>query len=219
MVNLRGVVLAAIAGMLVATAAAAQQVQRPAWRVGDAWTFRTTTTYADQSKPDVVRHSRQSVVSATREAIELLSTDDAGGRAVASTWTWTADGEVVSRRSPGQAVQYFKPPIRFHQWPSQPGQRWSSSFDTVLADGKRVDSLALEFHVVGWEPVTVPAGTFRALKTVGRSQRPNTAYTSEAESWFAPEAGRRVKLVEKNYLDGRLVTTLVNELVEFRLAR
>lgn len=219
MVKLAIVFLAAVAGFLAAGSACAQKAERPAWRVGDAWTYRITTTYADKSKPAVARVSRQTIASVSSNLIEVSSMDEVGSRTIETTWAWNADGDVVSRRARGQAGQFYRPPIRFHQWPAEAGQRWSSTFDTVMEDGRRLDRVELSFHAVGWETVSVPAGKFRALKSVGKSLRPNTAYSSEAVSWFAPDAKRRVKLEERNFLDGKLVTTLVNELVTYTPAR
>jgi hypothetical protein len=62
----------------------------------------------------------------------------------------------------------------------------------------------------GWEQVTVPAGTFRALRVTVHGTRERTAMTGGAQfvgrfelvAWYAPEAKRYVRLEHKAWSGG-----------------
>ena len=74
-----------------------------------------------------------------------------------------------------------------------------------------------------WDQVTVPAGTFRALRFELRGRRQIPPYTSiavqrfEIRIWYAPEVRRYVRLEHKTWLSGRRPDgDDIVELVEYR---
>ena len=72
--------------------------------------------------------------------------------------------------------------------------------------------------VTGWETVTVPAGTFRALKViqkgVWRRLDNGSSHVQEIAFWYVPEVKRWVKLEATGGL-----TRLIEELVSYDLAK
>ena len=74
------------------------------------------------------------------------------------------------------------------------GRRWSTRFERSR-DGKVVGRTGLDFHIVGRETVTVPAGTFNCFKVemTGRNFRVRGRPPVDIMTtfWFAPEQVRR----------------------------
>ncbi len=76
--------------------------------------------------------------------------------------------------------------------------------------------------VVGWEDVTVPAGTFRAVRIEGTTLLPHVSASgrllqprqSQLTIWYVPEVNREVKRIYDNGRD-----TDVRELTQYRLNR
>lgn len=205
--------LALCAAFLASCQALAPRVERPDWRVGDAWTYRFTTTAADGSTPPSERLSRQTIV-AFREGRILVSSEEGQGRNTTRTnWVWNADGEVLSRSTAGQPTHTYDPPLVFQRWPSVPGQSWSFSFHARTDDGKSLYSRKMDFKVIGWETISVPAGTYRALKSEIHAFSPDGELTGVATSWFAPQVKRRVRFVEQTYVNGKHTSTVSHELL------
>jgi hypothetical protein len=110
---------------------------------------------------------------------------------------------------------FYKPlwgPI--YKYPMQPGNKYNVEFSYNRPDGL-YHNVSATVKVIGWETVTVPAGTFRALKikmeglsnyqfttsygTIGN----DTMYIEEI-IWFAPEIKRHVLyLYESNWWGGQ----------------
>jgi len=209
--------IALSAALLASCQALGPQVVRPDWRVGDAWTYRYTTTTAEGGTLE--RISRQAIVGVSAGRILLSSEEELDGNTTHTKWVWNADGELMSSSTAGQPTHTYDPPLVFHRWPAEPGQSWSLSFQARTDDGESLYSKKLDFNVVGWETISVPAGTYRALKSEIHAYAPDGELTSVSAVWFAPEAKRRVKLVEQTYVRGEHASTIQHELMSYSTRR
>lgn len=130
----------------------------------------------------------------------------------------TGSGEIFYRESDlaatrevvdGVVVMKNTPPRFLYVWPMFVGQTWEQ---TVVEEWpvdhqtvERIDSVVVESE----ETVTVPAGTFKAVKIVYRNKKTGAV---RYEAWYVPELRHVVRLWE-NLASGRRV----RELIAFRL--
>lgn len=71
------------------------------------------------------------------------------------------------------------------------GKRWTARYKLTTLDGERRDG-EYEYKVLGLEKVTVPAGTFDALKVEGRGFNTQRRARLEFTYWIAPGLWRYV---------------------------
>ena len=102
-------------------------------------------------------------------------------------------GRVVQEgRLPDLSLVRFAPPLLRANWPLVPGKAWQTQ-STASAASWRGD-LRSEYKVEGWERLTVPAGTFDAIRVSWstrweNAQRADGAGFPVSESgtyWYAP---------------------------------
>ena len=108
--------------------------------------------------------------------------------ATASYAACLKDGRLLSTASPHDG--------RF-KWPLQVGNSWRARhqfIDKVLHPDWSGPGWQ-KFAVVAWEEVTVPAGTFMAYQVARTDGNWDTAKQEEYVSWYAPEPGLIVKLI------------------------
>jgi len=95
-------------------------------------------------------------------------------------------------------LQAYEKPVPL--WPMQLRPGWSTTLNTYykIPDSNETMPWQLTMHAVRWEPITVPAGQFTALRY---SNLIDFRYTNVSERvagqrkeniWFAPEIGRWV---------------------------
>ncbi len=105
-----------------------------------------------------------------------------------------------------------KPGLWF-AFPLYPGKTWTNHFTWQMAGASRIKGQAEEHgRAFGWEQVTVPAGTFRALKAEVNSRffgRGGMADESALVFWYAPEVNRFVKFDYRSNYEGAFVAELV----------
>jgi hypothetical protein len=171
----------------------------PVWKPGYEWSFQyespsgngTYIWHVDREEAiDGVPH--YVVKTGTRE-IFYRKSDFASSREM-------VDGVIVMKHTP---------PRLNYVWPMQVGQTWDQ---TVLEERpkdrrteERIDTVTVEAE----ETVTVPAGTFKALKIVRRNKKTGAV---RYELWYSPQIKQWVKIREN--LDSGL---RVRELTAFRL--
>ncbi|MFY9344659.1 MAG: hypothetical protein WAT39_19355 [Planctomycetota bacterium] len=152
---------------------------RPEWRVGD----RMTLVRGERSRGTLV------VAAVTDAHYEL----DTGAGVVArrdrdlgNLGEWTSNGEPRHLLAPADT--------RYH-WPLWLGKRWSCEFADVVPGSQSVVMQA-DYVVEDLDTVTVPAGTFEALRIVRTLRlvgQPGTWLTRTQVAWYAPAAGCEVR--------------------------
>jgi hypothetical protein len=165
---------------------AAEFGARPEWVVGETWSFRST----DASDPSADRSTELKVLSKSAQAYEVALKSSRDGERVqqynAAMTEITKVGATPERER------------KFVDWPLTPGKTWT--FDYYEASRRYPDRIyhyTVSAKVLGNEVVTVPAGTFDAVKIAyeGRFTRSDGgSYAKVTQtSWWAPAAARVVK--------------------------
>lgn len=188
-----------IAGVLSATNTLAQtapaRVDGPTVKVGDTWMFNKLNRNGELDYVSVT-----SVTRIDAEGIMLTSSD------LAKTYSATVKrtrGFNLLRIDAPDFAQTFSPDYPNFDFPLQVGKTWkrTAEFTHSKRPGKIVRA-ELEGRVVGWESVTVPAGTFLALKIqLGGWYRVKASEISgrmDDTLWYAPEVRNAVRYEYKD---------------------
>ena len=91
------------------------------------------------------------------------------------------DGVVVQRQNPSQLV---------YAWPLAVGKSWEQSYVLERPVDRQTTNYDILNTVDAEETITVPAGTFRTLKIVGRNRNTSTLVY---EKWYAPDVKSYVR--------------------------
>ena len=150
------VVLTAVV-VLLTTPALAESIEKPKVVAGDTWTYRSTM---EQGPGAHQNHNEITVIRAGASDIligikEVGSTMPPREQLVGSDWS--------RFRSVNGANTVVNQPLNF---PLSPGKSWMIEFkdDHPTNRAHQSERFKEKFAVSGWEDVTVPAGTFKALK-------------------------------------------------------
>jgi len=176
-----------------AASASGKQWPRPEWRVGDRFTL--------------VRGERMKGTFAVTSIVDGAYVLDMGGgseirrdRDLGNLGHWR-QGKDGPERSMSPAD------VRYH-WPLWLGKQWTCEYIDRTRDGRELRMIA-SYEVEEMDRVTVPAGTFDALR-IRRSLRmadaPEEQPTTAQMIWYAPDAGLEVR---------QLLGDSMVELVEF----
>lgn len=171
--------------------AGAKTWERPTWRIGDRFVLQRGEAMKGEFK--LIAITDDAYVLDTGSGVQLRRDRDLG-----NLGEWTPAGEPLHRLQPVDA--------RFH-WPLWVGKRWTCEFLDRAKNGDL--RLQASYHVEGIDAITVPAGTFEALRIVRRVKLVGTPddYLERAQIlWYAPAIGSEVR---------QLVAETLVELVEF----
>lgn len=117
------------------------------------------------------------------------------------TIEYDAQWSLLSSRIPTGAVTSYAPPLPYLSFPAAPGKSWQARVAESMPTGAtRVHEV--RGTIVGWETVTVPAGTFKGLKIVLTdeiSEDGRLVHRGEDTSWYVPEVRRSVKTEEASF--------------------
>ena len=91
------------------------------------------------------------------------------------------NGEVETRRSPPQEIV---------RWPLEVGLEWEQTFISERPKERQTNEMQAVCRIESQDTVTVPAGTFRAFKSVCRNKRNGQTMF---EGWYSPEVGSVVR--------------------------
>jgi hypothetical protein len=174
------------------------QIAKPAVHNGDVWIDRIQGSDREFRIEDV--HDGTMDVSFWGTE---MTTDDAFNIIVYRSLT----------QSSSEPTKSDKPGIWF-AFPLYPGKKWEDKYDWELlgaapAKGKAED----HGSVLGWEDVTVPAGTFHTLKVVVLSRYYGAGgYNDDSKLtfWYAAEVNRFVKFDYRDTIDGAVLAELVS---------
>ena len=75
------------------------------------------------------------------------------------------------------------------------GKKWRTAFQTKTPEG-RLEDVFWEYRAVGFDSITVPGGTYRAIFELGQGESLSSGVAPvalEARSWLHPESGRRLR--------------------------
>ena len=176
---------------IVALAADDQPVQAPYVEVGDCWSYRGENIYNRGPIEDF--EICVTFVNKLKDIIAAVATVKSDGREIDVTYStsWGIYRSLSGMTSP-QGMNFYKFPLHV-------GDAYSNEFEYRDAmSGANRGKVTWKFRVVGWEDVTVPAGTFHALKIEGqgiiqRYDLDSRIFPVMATAWYSPEVNRHVK--------------------------
>jgi hypothetical protein len=191
------------------------QIRAPDVEVDDEWEFLSVTTTSaltlSQPAPTYSRVRVETLLGVTGGSEAMLSSvpiDKPGG---------VATDPLDFYKTPAGTNDYFVRALNVDgrqklRFPLGPGSRWSSS-DPFRARNGASGRIDFEYRAAAWEKITVPAGTFWALKievggwrydlsTIVRGQQ--DPQRIEGTIWYSPEAKCAVK---STYRTGLLTAT------------
>ena len=196
-----------VVAALPAAAAAEDRVDRPELRAGDRWTYRFVRSGPKVKNPKA-RVYELVVTFVGPKAMQSVQTQPDGKQI---DTTWTPEWNVVNDMRSGS----FYPDSGTFRFPLRPGATYTSTYEVARPKADKTDAReTLEVRVVGWEEVTVPAGTFRALRVeaTGTSQRLDLPARGRRHArnpgtlryvyWYVPQVKRWAKMTMEGF-DGR----------------
>jgi hypothetical protein len=165
----------------------------PTFVVGDKWVYNNYESLAD------AKQGHNPGVDTTRIVREInnkgiLVSNPKGTR----QYLYNKDFNWLEAHSKERDT-FYKPFWPTYKYPMRVGDKYKVEFSHNRDDGRDNDYIAT-IRVVGWETVTVPAGTFKALKVemTGHWTHPNPNNRIELWhanfkeiNWFAPEVKMR----------------------------
>jgi WD40 repeat protein len=115
------------------------------------------------------------------------------------TLQFTSEWNLMSSRNPDGSGFDYAPPLKYFAFPLYPGKTWKQiTRETDIKTGA-VREHTLSATVGDWEDVSVPAGTFRAIKITIQTELLDRATgrksTGTDVSWYAPTLRRSVRSV------------------------
>jgi hypothetical protein len=216
--KMMGVLL--VSGMLAMGVALAQSpspIGAPAVKVGDRWTFKRidqVERVEDKKVGEVVWE----IVAVGEKDYELQSTIK-GQESTPMKIVYSRDGGVLAR-----GVIKFDPAEPYLAFPLEHGKEWGGRYHFQSPQTSRTVDAELYGKAVEWESVTVPAGTFKALKitysgtwgTMAGAFRVGGQYVRAG--WYVPEMKQFVRYEFKVLGSNGVQTDLAFELISSKLA-
>ena len=142
----------------------------PEWRRGDRWIYEWT------SGDDRGTRTAEVLEPRTVNGVEYYVVEVG----VTSQQYYTKDLHYAASVQASRVLARAVPPQPWFRWPLTTGAQWEYRGTYEESQGAKARHDA--FSVVGLEPVTVPAGTFRAFKVVRKSDGPDSD-----QYWYAPD--------------------------------
>ena len=181
----------------------------PTVRVGDVWKYNRLDGFTNEIKFEFSR--RVVGISDSEITIEQTIKGRAGYRVIIYDRFWNLIDNGTLKFEPSNGVQSFPVTI---------GKVLRKEYrGTVLKTGASAVCTS-KGQYVGWEKVTVPAGTFDTLRLEDeiecRSTGADAAINKTAhKSWYAPSVNRIVRSESQTLRDGRVREKTCTELVGY----
>jgi hypothetical protein len=158
-------------------------------RIGTTWSAQHTSSGSFGSGTTLVTTRAGERVW---EGQRVLTHESAAG----AMMTRPSDGLRIGFLGADGKPQFLLSPPVGPQYPLTPGQAWTSTSMMTLFPSGTVFPLESEWKVHGFEEVTVPAGTFRALRfTIVDRVRGNV--WNDDTFWLSPELNQTVKVTQR----------------------
>jgi hypothetical protein len=191
--NRRGAVLALVllgAAPPASLAADDQPVLAPYVEPGDCWSYRADGYF--YKGPITDYELCVNFVDTQKDVVLAVATVKSDGREIDTSYSL----EWAERTSIDGLIR--TPEGKFYKFPLRVGDTYKVQYDYREAlRGLIAGTVKWEMKVIGWEDVTVPAGTFHALKIEGRGyterHESQLTYNSTRTIWYVPQVHRHVK--------------------------
>jgi hypothetical protein len=186
-------------------------------RVGDTWHYRVRSIWKNVEERTFVHQVTAVSEREVRETVsEVASGDNAG-----ESKSFGPDPRFVEWRGKGYYFVEFNPFLQVFG-ALQPDTAWKSL--TAPVDDPFYSNWYSQGRVRGWDSVSVPAGSFKALRVELNSSRPARAGSAPEPQrvqyviWYAADAKRTIKHVRTVYAaNGSKLDEQTYELVKYRV--
>lgn len=199
--------------------AGADSVPVPVHVVGD--TYITEVINLADNKPGTKTERKVVYADAGKMVVESKSLSSKKG--TVRVLDYTPDWNLIRSRNPDGSGLDYAPALKYYDFPLTVGKQWQqSSVETDIKSGaQRKHTLSSE--VFGWESVTVPAGTFNAIKVITKSElvdlaKGETTLGSDT-SWYVPELRRSVKSETASRKQDGTEDRQIIQLIEYSLGQ
>jgi hypothetical protein len=213
-------VISLLFGLLVLGSAQAQSqapITAPAVKVGDRWLFKRTDR-VERVEDKRVGEVSWEVLAADDKTYDIQSTIK-GRESEATKTVYSREGGILTR-----GVTKFDPMEPYLAFPLDQGKEWGGRYRFPSAQTSETVDAELHGKAVGWESVTVPAGTFKALKITytGRWGMMRGPYRIGGEyvrsGWYVPEIRQFARYEFKVYGANAVTVDILLELMSSKLA-
>jgi len=195
------------------------KVEAPTIQVGDSWVYDNIDGWKNSKEST----STVIVTSVSEKTFQTESKNDKNGE-ITKTIRNMDLNFIEKETAVGKRIaDPYNPSFSF---PLEIGKKWEQKVTfsrTFEKDRKSVANLKGE--VIGWEKITVSAGTFNALRVeVKGYYNASNGSGSWAGSineiyWYVPEIKNSVKTIYKDTSDGKPYSNEITELKEFKLTK
>ena len=226
----RTLALLAPLALLAACAAApvGTPVGSPRFAIGDHWQYRVI----DNMRRGAVSQVDAEVVALAGDVATLRVVRDDNG--VRSEWTEEVEpgGALRAGMLDDSALRRFNPAAALLSFPLEQGKTWRQAVPTFRSDIQLPGEILIYGDVQGRTPVTVPAGSFDAVRIYRVVQLDDASFwrtrtIRRDQLWYAPEVKgpvremREAQYFEHGDIDASAVYTerTTTELVAFRPGR
>lgn len=218
-----------LAGLLLSPSVLAQSMsraERPELKIGDTWAYQRLDVRTGE-KRGAGTHILEAL-SDERIVVQTKALDRAG-REMSGTNSYTRDWNLTEVKA-GDTVSFTaRPAWGYYKFPLEVGQQWEANFATtslsrtasgVKGTGERTSRWQWKVRVEGVESVTVPAGTFDALKlryegNFDTTDGPRRWSGTRTETlWYAPAVKRHVKFEHETRTTSAVGSSYDHERVE-----
>jgi hypothetical protein len=190
------IVLALLAVCSTALAADDEPVKAPYVEKGDCWSYLTENIIY-QNKPVRDYELCVTLVDRSKGTILAVGTKKEDGLEIDAVYSleWAGYASIWGLITP-EGTRHFKYPLKV-------GDTYANEFEFRDSRfGQNAGKSTYAMKVIGWEEITVPAGTFRALKIEGhgklkRYDRP-IEFEQKITWWYSPKVNRHVKFRYQN---------------------
>lgn len=192
------------------------RVERPAINVGDTWVYQSRDAQTGEKRPG------------WRHVVSEVTPDRIMVRSAKSQLSFTQDFNLIEIKTGETVTVRYTPAWGYYNFPLEVGKTYDAKFQSDSRSGTRDTRWNWKAEVLGSESVTVPAGTYDALKIkytgnynvteAGRSWSGGRIETL----WYAPAVNRHVKTEWTHNWSGsgfKGSETEVNELVSYTPAK
>ncbi len=170
--------------------------------VADVYVYSVTNGYNREPAGEVTYRVEKR--EADRVTVSVASSASAMGTERTELYTRDGNGLRHPLNSHGFLVEYeFAAAYPAYQFPLETGKSWSMRVMATVTGTKQRRSVRVDAEVLGPERVTVPAGTFDAIKIrrqvyAGDEDTPHNETQIVEEDWYAPALGRTVRSVTRS---------------------
>lgn len=169
------------------------QIPVPVHAIGD--TYITEVINLADNKPGIKTERKVVYADAHKMVVESKSLSSKKG--TVRVLDYTPEWNLMRSRNPDGSGLDYSPELKYYDFPLSIGKQWQqSSVETDIKTGAQRKH-TLSSTVLGSETVTVPAGTFNAIKVITKSELVDVSngetISGSDTSWYVPELRRSVK--------------------------